>query len=223
MWNNNDKNGFINLSKNNIGQILENSKFAKVITQLCNDKDNKNFLEIGTWNGLGSTKIFVNNLLNRNDDYIFYSLECNKEKSEFAKNLYKAHEKINILNEVIWNKEPKNFGNIYNKNKLSPFDGGHYMWNDSPDKMNIENCKVFIERTDLPDTWDVILFDGGTQTTYFDYLLLKDKCKNILLDDINIDEYKIIVNDIEKNKKFKIIIKDNERNGFLWAKLNTYL
>jgi len=89
--------------------------------------------------------------------------------------------------------------------------------------VNIENCKVFMERPNLPDMWDVILFDGGTQTTYFDYLLLKDKCKNILLDDINIDEYKIIVNDIEENNKFKIIIKDNERNGFLWAKLNEYL
>ena len=98
--------------------------------------------------------------------------------------------------------------------------GGNYTWDKSPDKFNIKNCKLFLERSDLPDIWDVILFDGGTQSTYFDYLILKNKCINIILDDINIEDYKIIVDDIENDDKFKIITKNTtERNGFLAAEL----
>ena len=220
MWDNNDKKGFIQNAKSGIGQINTNALFGNIIKELCLNQTNKTFLEIGTWNGLGSTKCFIDSLSTRNDKYVFYSLECNKDKSNFAKNLYKSHKNIHILNEVIWNKEPEIFSDVYDKNKMTAFDGGHYTWENSPDKFNIKNCNVFLDRNDLPDIWDVILFDGGTQTTYFDYLLLKDKCKNILLDDINIEEYKIIVEHIENNDKFEIIKKNtNCRNGFLLAKL----
>ena len=59
-------------------------------------------MEIGTWNGYGSTKIFVNALTNITDT-LFYSLECHKEKSEFARNIYKNYQNIFILNETINN------------------------------------------------------------------------------------------------------------------------
>ena len=38
--------------------------------------------------GLGSIKQFVNVLKTRNDDYIFYSLECNSDKCNDARNLF---------------------------------------------------------------------------------------------------------------------------------------
>jgi 3-hydroxyanthranilate 3,4-dioxygenase len=60
---------------------------------------------------LGSTKYFIYELSKRNDDYIFYSLECNSDKAREAQELYNYTDsnKIKILNEVIWNKEPVDF------------------------------------------------------------------------------------------------------------------
>ena len=43
------------------------------------------------------------------DDYIFYSLECNKDKCIDAAKLYKNNDKMYILNEVIWNEQPDDF------------------------------------------------------------------------------------------------------------------
>jgi hypothetical protein len=58
---------------------------------------------------MGSTRAFVEGLKNRTDNYIFYSLECNEEKSAYAAELYKEYKNIHILNEVVWNTEPSNF------------------------------------------------------------------------------------------------------------------
>ena len=124
MWDENDKNGFIRNANNGVGQVNINTLFGNEIKNLCLNKKNKSFLEIGTWNGLGSTKCFVDSLITRDDNYVFYSLECNKEKSEFAKNLYTSHKNIHMVNEVIWNNEPEQFSNIFNENKITPFDGG---------------------------------------------------------------------------------------------------
>jgi predicted O-methyltransferase YrrM len=67
----------------NTSQCFHICAFAKN-TQL------KTFLEIGTWNGMGSTKTFLNAFNDRFNDnsYSFYSLECNKEKCENAAKLY---------------------------------------------------------------------------------------------------------------------------------------
>ena len=83
------------------------------IRNLASMVENKTFLEIGTWNGLGSTKQFVDILNTRNDDYIFYSLECNSEKCNDARNLYVAEKNIIILNEVLFNIQPENFYDIF--------------------------------------------------------------------------------------------------------------
>ena len=100
MWENNDKNGYFNAKQNNVGQI-SNDSFSNEITKYASSLKYKTFLEIGTWNGLGSTKAFSNGFINRNDDYVFYSLECNKDKSMDASKLYTDNNKIHILNEII--------------------------------------------------------------------------------------------------------------------------
>ena len=48
MWDQNDKNGFISESDKKIGQVKDNTLLATIINTLCNEKNNKTFLEIGT-------------------------------------------------------------------------------------------------------------------------------------------------------------------------------
>jgi hypothetical protein len=214
MWESNDKQNYQLCNLQNIVQIC-NDEFSKEIEYYSLDLTNKTFLEIGTWNGLGSTKVFADSLFNRSDDYIFYSLECNTDKSLQAAKLYKYNDKLNILNEVIWNEEPDNFYQIFPQCKT---DARYKLWNDV-DIINMKKCNLFLNRQDLPDIFDVILLDGGEFTTYFEFQLLKDRCKILLLDDILADKCILIVNEIEQSPdKWRIIKKNTSlRNGFMIA------
>lgn len=134
-------------------------------------------------------------------------MECNKDKSLFAKNLYNNNNKIHILNEVIWNEIPKNFYKIFPQcltNKL------YKKWNEV-DIINMKKCNKFLDRIDLPKIFDVVLLDGGEFTTYHDFQLLKDRCRLLLLDDTNTDKCKFIVKEIKENKQWKILKEDIER------------
>jgi len=76
MWDSGDKQNYYTCVLNNTGQISNNS-FSTEIIKYASDTKYKTFLEIGTWNGLGSTRSFSDGFKNRTDDYIFYILECN--------------------------------------------------------------------------------------------------------------------------------------------------
>jgi hypothetical protein len=210
IWDEPDKESYNNFTKYNKGQICNNS-FSKEIELYASNVNYKTYLEIGTWNGLGSTKAFVNGFNNR-DDYIFYSLECNKDKSLDAKKLYN-NDKIHILNEVIWNEEPADFYKIFPQCLTNDL---YKKWNEI-DIINMKNCNLFLNRPNLPTLFDVVLLDGGEFTTYHEFQILKNKCKILLLDDTNSFKCKLIVEEIENNKSWKIIKQNNERNGFLIA------
>ena len=215
MWEENDRKNYENHINNRSGQI-NNDIFSYIIRYFSRDINNLTFLEIGTWNGLGSTKQFVEVLESREDDYIFYSLECNIDKSEYAKNLYKNNAKIHILNEVIFNNEPKNFYEVFPQCKSNEL---YKKWNDV-DMINMKKCELFLERKDLPDIFDVILLDGGEFTTYFEFQILKDRCKYLMLDDINVAKCTKIVEEIKSEpEKWEIITENTTtRNGFMICK-----
>ena len=212
MWDANDKAGFKTGIIEKKGQI-QDDEFSKKIREFSKNPKNKSFLEIGTWNGLGSTRQFVIELENRTDDYIFYSLECNKEKSDYAKSLYVKNKKLHILNEVIFNVEPNNFYDIFPQCKENEI---YKRWNEI-DMVNMKLCTLFLNRPELPIIFDVILLDGGEFTTYFEFQILKHRCKYLMLDDINVSKCELIVKEIESNPdKWNIIEKNTvARNGFM--------
>jgi len=211
MWEANDINTYKSLTSHNIGQIC-NDGFSAEITKYAADLKNKTFLEVGTWNGLGSTRAFARGFHSRSDDYVFYSLECNKDKCEDAAKLY-SNSKIHILNEVIWNEEPEDFYRIFPQVLTNQM---YKHWNEV-DLMNMKRCNLFLKRPDLPELFDVVLLDGGEFTTYHEFQTLKNRCKILMLDDINVDKCKLIVQEIESDPTWKIIKKENVRNGYLIA------
>ena len=227
IWDTSDRQNYQNSTLRKDGQILnDDNLISRWIRKLSADTKNKTFLEIGTWNGLGSTKVFAETLESRNSDYIFYSLECNTDKSEMAAMLYSEYKNIHILNEVLFNKKPLNFNEIYpdyfyifnhlgmyRKSKIN----NH--WN-KVDFVNMENCKLFLDRDNLPDIFDVVLLDGGVYTTYFDYQILKNKCNYLLLDDTGIAKNNKIVEVIKDNFTYWDILEEDlsSRNGHLVCK-----
>ena len=127
--------------------------------------------------------------------------------------MYKDNDKIHILNEVIWNERPEDFYQIFPKLLKNDL---HRKWN-QVDVINMRNCKIFLDRPNLPEIFDVILLDGGEFTTYYDFKLLKNRCKILMLDDTNTDKCKLIVNEISSDSTWRIIKQENLRNGFLIA------
>lgn len=217
MWEAGDKNYYNERLTNNLGQICDDD-FSIEITKYASNLDYKYFLEVGTWNGLGSTKAFSDGFKNRSDDYIFYSLECNIDKCNDAKKLYSDNNKIHILNEVIWNEEPSNFYELFPDCVTNPT---FSHWN-AVDLINMKSCNLFLNRPDLPDIFDVLLLDGGEFTTYFEFQILKNRCKVVMLDDINTYKCKLIVSEIENDPSWKVVKKNNVRNGFLIAENTNY-
>ena len=217
-------------TQKNIGQILDdNTLMSKWIRVLAIDPNNKTFLEIGTWNGLGSTRIFVTLLEFRNElgklrqvsmlpdakeyfDYTFYSLECNEDKSRNAANYYSKFKNVYMLNEVLFNELPSNFDEI--------FPEGRHDRRNVIDLDNMVKCKLFLDRDNLPDIFDVVLLDGGAFTTYFEFQMLKDRCNYLLLDDIRNVKNKKIVKILKDNPTHWAILEEdwNNRNGTLICK-----
>lgn len=220
-WDKNDLIGVISHTKIKIGQINLDQEVGKWIRRYAEDIEYNTYLEIGTWNGYGSTKCFADGFTKRKDDnYIFYSLECNTDKFNIAKEIYSNFKNFHILNEVFFNDMPKNIYEMFPE-LLENTTLKH--WNDI-DFENMKNKSIFLNRKDLPEIFDVILLDGGDYTTYYEYQFIKDRCRILILDDTNVPKCKQIVKELKSEPdKWEILMETNERNGNVVAKRKMYI
>ena len=231
-WCFNDKNGFLECTTKSIGQISSETRIGKYLQKLTSElKDGSSILEIGTWNGLGSTRV-ISDMLPFNST--FYSLETNKEKVESAEKNYVSFKKEpTVLSSSLPNKEGLKgnvvpFSNIkilhstvlyldidiIEKMVLEMFPGLNQEWW----KIDLENMKsvpVF-ELRDKYFEW--VFLDGGEYTTYLEFQLLKNHTDMMILDDVNTDKCKNIVFEVSSglHKGWSVVELDpHERNG--WA------
>jgi hypothetical protein len=214
IWDEPDKKGFNDCSMSKIGQINQGTLIGDLIHNFAQDSSATTFLEVGTWNGMGSTKCIIEGLKKRQTPYKFWSLECNSEKSEIARKLYKI-DNVHILNEVLYNKMPEDIMENFPVLKENP-DFLHWL---NVDIKNMSDKPLFLERQGLPEIFDFVLLDGGEFTTYNEFMLLKDRFRTIVIDDINTHKGPLIKKFLTENDdKYKIIIEHPERNGFLIAR-----
>jgi hypothetical protein len=213
-WESNDLNAYNSANIDKRGQISRETIIGNYLYNMAKDENIKNIFEIGTWNGYGSTKCIADGIKERKSFIDFYSIECNSDKCNEAKKIYDNISNIHILNEVLLNEMPENIYEIFpelNENS------NYKHWN----KIDFDNMKdkpLFLKRENLPQIFDLILLDGGEFTTWFEYLLIKDRCKILALDDTNVLKCSKIVKEIKNNPNWDIILESNERNGILVAK-----
>jgi len=208
MWCPNDKNDFM---KNNTGQITPNNLVGQTLIKYVKEEHLKNIVEIGTWNGLGSTRCFLLGL-ERNNTTNFFTLETNKEKLEIAKKnlLSLTSENCNFL----WGSILR-ISDIQNTEQIFPElvrNSEFRRWHN----LDIQNINLSPNVLDkIPLIIDFLLLDGGEFTTYYEFLILFPRCtKFIALDDVNVSKCREIRRILKSNSNWKEVHYINERNGF---------
>ena len=209
-WDAPDRVSFFNALHNGVGQIQKDDSLGRWIRVLSTDSRNRAFLESGTWNGLGSTAVFIDSLKTRKkNDYVFWSLECNQEKWKEASNQYKKDNNIHLLNEVLWKDLPDDFFEVFPQLQNEPS-----AWFKT-DMRGMQSCKLFLDRVDLPDIFDVVLLDGGEYSTFHEFQMLKHRTRTFILGGTQTEKCCKILEIMRKSPdKWKIEFETTrERNG----------
>jgi hypothetical protein len=218
MWCENDKRDFAFVQ----GQINpERSVGQLLIKTVKEDISLRNIIDIGTWNGLGSTQCFLKGLEGNTSTQLI-SIESNSEKNEIAKENLASYLENAPNAHLYW-------GTIINKKEIvgagaifpellesSEFRRWHAI-----DLTNIEQAPYIFES--IPDEIDFVLFDGGEFTTYYEFLKLFPRCKKyIALDDVNCSKSKKIREILNADDNWEEVAYIPERNGFSLFRRGTY-
>ena len=208
VWCPQDLKGF---ATSNIGQINLNTDTGKFIYNLIRTNNFRNLLEIGTWNGMGSTKCILEGLKHTLYEK-FISLETNKDKVEAARKNLKGDLRSNDT--IVW-------GTIISPNEIQNEAAVFTELNTNEEykQWHVIDCENMSSSPnifgELPTTLDFVLFDGGEFTTYWEFMKIKDRCTGyILLDDVNTSKCRKVRELLNGSSEWTEVYYTPERNGF---------
>jgi len=153
-----------------IGQINLGSPAGNKIKEICELDKISSILEIGTWNGCGSTQCVLEGIKFR-DDVKFLTLECAKDQYELATSLNRNNTKVEFI-----------LGKIVNEDELDAeglsIEETAWLEDDIAAMIEVPNV---LEK--MPSKIDFLLLDGGEFSTSAELETLIDRCNYIFLDD----------------------------------------
>lgn len=200
------------------GQINLNTNFGKLINLITSYNENKIFVEIGTWNGQGSTYCVMDSLLKRQDEVSFYSLECDISKHVESVTLWKKILDENPRKDILKLLHGRivEIDEIYKREELKTLEGffnDWYKWYDD-DIKNFELCDNILQQ--IPASIDVLILDGGEFSTLAEFKTLYSRTKKyIILDDCNILKCKKVYDILTKDRFWELFKEDlKDRNGY---------
>jgi hypothetical protein len=191
--------------KNHRGQIRKNTEIGRWILLLSSLSDINSIVEIGTWNGAGSSSLIARGVasnLAKIEKTKVYGLEIDGSLAKIARKNLKKYKFYSILH-----------GSIINESDLDLEDlmGSEPEWVQK-DRENVRSCPNVLAM--LPDVIDLLILDGGEFSTYSEFKKLEDRIsKFLILDDTVTRKSRKILEEVEASKDYQIIFKSNERNG----------
>ena len=203
-----------------VGQINRGSRLGEIIYDMCKQDDVKTIVEIGTWNGMGSTKCIYDAIIESGKtDYLVYSLECSEEYYNLAVSSLPPLDNFNLL-----------LGRVIDADEVVDIDScedrffteygkdiqKRWLAEDVSNYNKVENVIGI-----LPEKIDLLILDGGEFSSFAEFNRLKDRTKYFILDDINpIKNFKVS-NIMREDDSYEILFDvPNDRNGFLVSKKN---
>jgi hypothetical protein len=195
-----------NKAKNASGLIRRNSNSGKLIENIILKHSLTRILDIGTWNGLGSTKLLIEILRENFETYSLISIESDKIfYKQAVKNLKKLlNPQIQILlgRLIEIDELPKQKSIDFKAAGLIP-ENIEWLIQDIRRYKKVEN--IFYK---LPDKFDFILFDGGEFSNYAEFIKLYKRTNYFGLDDTNTYKQFDVLKFIKaNNSEFKLIEK----------------
>lgn len=203
-----------------MGQINRGSKLGEIIYYLTLKEKYVTFLEIGTWDGTGSTKCFLDGLKNRKDQWQFLSIECDIQMFDKANkyHIYDLQKYKNrfviIYGKIIDNvyqslhKYGFNLDTLKKNNQYKP-EYKQFMYNDL---INYKQCPYILSQ--IPNKLDIVLLDGGEFTTYSEFMILKERTNIFILDDSNVLKNTKTRYTLQNDSNWQLILNSNDRNGY---------
>jgi len=201
------------------GQINRGSNLGEAIYQLAINPEIKTIVEIGAWNGAGTTKCLRDAVIDgKKTDCVVFSLEA-----------YKS-----MYDQAVANNQPSlpNFhlihGRIVEKDEMNWFDYDSLSKDEKgwlkDDIANYDQCPNVIDQ--LPTRIHLLVLDGGEFSSYVEWHKLIDRSKYIVLDDTyqNTRKFTYVRNSILENPERYEVIKDvtNDRNGYMILRNKKY-
>jgi hypothetical protein len=195
------------------GQINLSTKAGKVIYDICSQEDVNCIVEIGTWNGYGSTQCVYEAIKGTNKKLL--SFEIDKNMHDEAVSFYKDKPEVQIFCGYISNR----FVDLSSLEEMFFTDYSievKKQWLDY-DAINIKKCQCML--TNVPEEIDFLILDGGEFNSFYEYEILKSRSTYIFCDDTKapcIKNYKTRLDLIENHDL--IVDNQKERHGFCLAK-----
>jgi hypothetical protein len=169
-----------------MGEISKQDEFGQAIISTVQKYKLQTILEIGSWDGTGSTQCFIEGLKNITNPKLF-CIELREDRFEMLKQNTKEYPWVTCINSSTIS-ENSFIYKSYNEIENSPYNKIN-----NPDKNLVktwfeEDMKlVKMYKTGYLDTdnlfYDGVLIDGGEFFGYSEYLLLKDRTNVFFLDD----------------------------------------
>ena len=183
------------------GQIDSKSDIGRWIYFLSSLGSTSVIIEIGTWNGKGSSNLIARGVVkSKNINKTVIGLEINKNLVTKAQKNLKKYQFFKVLH-----------GSVVNISEVDRDDltDDEINWL-LDDLINIEKVPVILDQ--LPSEINLLLLDGGEFTTYAEYKNLKSRINGyVILDDTESRKCRRILLEAKKDKL--VIFESHERNG----------
>lgn len=205
------------------GQINRGSKLGEIIFNLCKQTDVKTIVDIGTWNGMGTTKCIRDAVLERDSEWLVYSIESSPSQYQQAVNNLPKLENFNLLlGRIIDNEELVNIDQCDEKFfngslGLGAFGRGvqkSWLAEDVNNYNTVPNVLAL-----LPEKIDLLILDGGEYSSLAEFHKLKDRTTYFVLDDTVPIKNNEVSQIMRESADYEVLYDEpNDRNGFLVAK-----
>lgn len=196
------------------GQISLDSEFGSLLYLLMSYGEGPTkWLEVGSWNGRGTTRCILEGLLHREEkaNVKFVSYEANPAIYPVAKENLEVYKDLSSNFTLFHGKLPSSLS--FPLAKYIPEKSTHFTLFFEDEKYIYEHA----ESINPPFSPEVIVLDGGEYVGYQDWEAIpKENLKHIFLDDISIYKNKGVHQLLKYLSDWECVLeKPNDRNG--WA------
>lgn len=185
------------------GQISDGSEIGRWIALLSSLKETKTIVEIGAWNGRGSSRMILKGVNYKpTESTNVIGLEANSLLFKKAQRYLSRFPNYQLL-----------WGAVVNQSELDNYelnvDEKTWFQNDLKDL----NSAPYIFSL-LPNSIDLLILDGGEFSTYGEYVKLQSRVKGwIILDDIFTRKCRRIMSELSDQTEWALVFESRERNG----------